>query len=259
MFQRISQHLREQLGSDKVCLILADTDGKNLLLYSNKQLKGYSRNADGGYEKHAPLSSIPEEQLKDLKPKDTRFYHNVSVCTHTHDQWAEIETNVRSADYSESGILSTGNNSYGYCRTGRLARILGEKEYGGYEFSLNAVEGALAHEGTHGITRSVYDGLVDLFGEDRCSGSVLEFLDAYHVIEHYNVMPEIIEEAVATLVGIKYLESFYPEEAAHYKTFISTLETDSKHKAAFRFVLTERHRVEEMRKLTKLLVKNKDG
>ena len=255
MFRRISHHLRDQLGSDDVCLVLADTDGKNLLLYSNRALKGYHKGVDG-YSKQVPLDEITKNQMDCLKRKDPRFYAKETTVSESGPGWKRTEIKAQRPDLAESGVIATGSNPHAYCRTGKLAEAMGTEEYGGGGFSAEGAEGVLAHEGTHGIIHSVYDRLEDLFGEDAAEHifdksvtAAREFsgrLDAYRMLG-------IIDEAVATLVGIKYLENFYPKEASRYNDFISTLETDGTHEEANRLVLYKRDRVEEMRNLVKLL------
>ncbi|MBI4176507.1 MAG: hypothetical protein HY518_04830 [Candidatus Aenigmarchaeota archaeon] len=68
---------------------------------------------------------------------------------------------------------------------------MGQREYG---FS---PESGLVHEGAHGVIELVRQRLGDLFEGDELS---------------------IVDESVAQLVGIKYMERFNPVEALRYKT-----------------------------------------
>ena len=230
MFRRIQRHLWEQLGSGNVRLILADSDGTNLLLSSNRHGNGYVRNPSGFYQKSVPLRGIPRGELLSLKYKETHFYNST-----TRDSWQQedskgyVSIQPRRPMADESGVLSSGTQ-YAFCRTGNLADAL-ESEHEIFGFSNQCV---LAHEGAHGVISLARDRLEDdLFGG-------YEFVD-------------IVDESVAQLVGISYMERFSPGEAARYMDFIAHFKTDPVHEEAFRLVLKERERVEEMRKVVKSL------
>lgn len=226
MFKRIQRYLIGELGSDDVRLILADADSKCLILFSNKPGNGYKANGKGIYQKTILLDKIEEEQMKALKNKDTRFYGPTRRFSRSWPEGQYTFIEFREPDAAESGILSSGT-SYAYCRTDRLARILSQSEYG---FS---ADGLIVHEGAHGIISLINERLEDLFEEDES---------------------EILGESVAQLVGIKYLEKYLPDEAARYKGFISNYETDPVHAEAFRIVLNERSRAEEMKNLVRFLI-----
>ena len=228
MFKRIQRHIKEQLGSDNVRLILADADGRNLFLYSNLHGNGYKRNTNGIYQKYVPLDEIPEREIDTIKGKDTKFYGPTRRYTRIGPEGQYTSIEFREPDPAETGILSSGT-SYGYCRTDRLARVWNKREYG---FS---AESGIVHEGAHGVISLVDDQLEDLFEYDEFT---------------------IVDESVATLVGIKYMERFLSEEATKYKDFIAGYETDPIHMEAFRLVLQERDRVEDMRNVVKLLLEN---
>ena len=247
MFGRISQHLREQLGSDDVTLISADVDGDNLLLYSNRRLNGYKKR-DGMYFKQTPLKEIPEDEMNRLKYRGAKFYGPTKRGTQSYPDGQSISLIVfRSPHPDEEGVLASGT-SYGYCMTFNAARTMSWFAARGDPSLDFSAEGILAHEGAHGINYLVIDQLEDLFG--------------------YTDELRVVDETVAQLVGIKFMERFIPEEAEAYKALIREPEPengdaifvgcgDPVHSEAFRIVLKERERAEEMRKLVNMLVENR--
>lgn len=226
MFERVSAHLKDELGSDDVRMIFADTDGDRLILRSNRGGNGYGKIREGLYEKIYQLDRIGKN-MEELRNKDTRFY---GPTTWFGEQGYTLIT-VRNPTDFESQVLDSGT-SYAFHRSDRLSRYLGR------EMTEFPDEAMIAHEGSHGIVSHIRNGILeDLFDEGNR--------------EDY-----VVDESVAVLVGLKFLERYLPEEVRRYEAFISEIETDSIHMEAFRLVLKERHRVEEMRSLIRDLVVN---
>jgi hypothetical protein len=195
-------------------------------LYSNKKAAGYKKIGDC-YIKIVPLGSIPQECMEELVEKDTRFYRPVTVCEGQYKNRRIVVTDYRVPSVLEAEYFSSGT-SYGYSRSDRLAMLLGCMQQYGFP-----AEVGLVHEGAHGIIDSIRDRLDDLFGS-------YEFI-------------HVFEESVAQLVGIKHIEKIDPQEADRYKHFITRLSTDNVHEEAYKLVLEERERVEEMRNIVKML------
>jgi len=225
MFGRIAPFLKEQLGSDRVTMIFADTDGKNLVLYSNTPMRGYDKVTQLGYCKSIPISDIEPEQLNALKGKDSRFYKLWTSFTKGMSEGSYTLLERRPSDAAEEILLPVGD-SYAYHPSDRLAESLGNKGSGFSD------DGILIREGAHGVIYRVIDLVEDLFGENFVG---------------------IVDESISQLVGVKFLELYYPEEARRYIAEIEKAETDDTHMKAFDMVLNRRSQVEEMAGVIRLL------
>jgi hypothetical protein len=224
MFGRITPFLREQLGSDRVSMIFAETDGKNLLLYPNVHLNGYGKVTELGYSKTIPFSNIGPEQLAALKGKDSRFYSFWRRFTKTTPE-GSFTLIERSIPDAADEIISPDGGCYAFHPSDKLAERIGNKGTG---FSN---DGLMIHEGAHGVIYTVLDSLEELFGVDVRN----------------------VEETISQLVGLKYLERYNTEEAKRYVAEIEKAETDDIHMGAFDMVLNQRSGVEEMAGIIRLL------
>src|SRR3989338_10639625 len=97
-----------------------------------------------------------------LKWKDTRFYGPTRRFTDSRSNCQYTLIEFRKPDPAEYHVLSSGT-SYAYCRTDKLAKTLGQRDYDDYDFSQ---ESGLVHEGAHGIISLAGEQLEDLFGEE---------------------------------------------------------------------------------------------
>jgi hypothetical protein len=232
-FGVISKYLKEELGSDNVTMIFADSNGHNLYMYSNKALDRYSTGDGVVYCKSIPLSALDEDQRTLLKENNTKFYpltiegrEGASGCIEDgieDHEWRELR--YLDCSEAETGLLSV-TGPYAYCRSRRLA-----KYFGGSELDFPE-EFLMVHESAHGLIDRIGFLLEDLFGDKA----------------------DVVEETVSQLIGIKYLEQKMPEAAMKYKSHISGVNTDPVHMEAFDIVLNDRNRAEAMQDVVKTLI-----
>jgi hypothetical protein len=220
-------------------MIAADTDGENLLLYSNRSGNGYARNEDakGGYRKVVPFVDITEEQMKKLREKNCKFYPMREI--YGSDLPGIVYTTIEywEPDAVESEVFAT-STPYAFSRSDKLAKKLGFPVR--YGFSSEFI---ITHECAHGIVSSVDNQLADLLAYQDL---LCPFID-------------IFGETVAVYSGLTYAEKYLSVEAESYLDRISSFVNfnqdafESDRREAYRLVLEERSRVEAMADLVKQL------
>jgi hypothetical protein len=210
-----SDYVKEVLGRD-VPAVLIDGDGGKLHITSNRSLENYTEL----FGFHVGIFSkyqLGEDGFRDLG-SGARFFKPYNVIN---EFGVERREPRPPKEYeTQAGFDKFYREETGYARVAcrkiwfSIGRHIDQLDF--------PEDSVLVHEMTHGIS-----------------------LGQNEVFQKYGD-PEIIDEAFAAYMELRYLDAFYPEDAKRWRSLRAQAKTDETHTQAFRHVLDDSLPFEEI-------------